>query len=231
MQVNALIQARMSSTRLRGKTLMPVAGQPLLARVVRQVKAHSFIDKVVVATSDATADDPIQAYCKFLGIDCVRGHPTRVLDRYLLVAESLSKYDQIIRITADNCFSRVALNQRVFDDHIKGGFDYSGVEGLSHVVYEFIRVGAFQQMAARELPFTDYDLEHVTPFLRRKELNFKTQLIPPETLGLIPALDRLLTIDTKADLARVELLLKEVQVQEGHPDFSIIYNWLSERKE
>ncbi len=61
MKVRAIVQARMLSRRLRGKSLLAVAGQPMLARVLQRLGAMSFIDQIVVATTPDAADEPIVA--------------------------------------------------------------------------------------------------------------------------------------------------------------------------
>ncbi len=61
MKVRAIVQARMLSRRLRGKSLISVAGRPLLTRVLERLAAMSFIDEIVVATTPDAADEPIVA--------------------------------------------------------------------------------------------------------------------------------------------------------------------------
>ena len=74
MIVRAIVQARMLSKRLRGKSLMAVAGQPLITRVINQIKAMSFVDEIVVATTPDACDDPIFALAESLNVGCVRAH-------------------------------------------------------------------------------------------------------------------------------------------------------------
>ena len=85
MNILAIVQARTNSTRLPGKVLKPIAGKPMIARVVERLQQSILIDKIVVATSDQPQDDPIvqemEKYC-----DVFRGPLDDVLGRYHLAA-------------------------------------------------------------------------------------------------------------------------------------------------
>jgi spore coat polysaccharide biosynthesis protein SpsF len=96
----AIIQARMSSTRLPGKVLMDIAGQPMLVHLVERARRARSVDQVVVATTTHLSDDAIQHLCSERGYSCYRGSLPDVLDRYIQAAR---KYDAqtIVRLTAD----------------------------------------------------------------------------------------------------------------------------------
>ena len=78
----AISQARMGSTRLPGKVLMDLSGEPMLARVVERTRRARTVDEVVVATSILPADDRIARLCESRGWECLRGSEPDVLDRY-----------------------------------------------------------------------------------------------------------------------------------------------------
>jgi spore coat polysaccharide biosynthesis protein SpsF len=96
----AIIQARMGSSRLPGKVLLDIAGEPMLARVVARSCLARGINRVVVATTDDPSDDPIQKLCVERGIPYYRGSQLDVLDRYYNAALKF-KAMTIVRITAD----------------------------------------------------------------------------------------------------------------------------------
>jgi spore coat polysaccharide biosynthesis protein SpsF len=97
----AVIQARMSSSRLPGKVLMPIAGKPLIWHLVHRLRQCHTLDDIAVATSTAASDDPLAAFCAQEGIACVRGSLDNVLDRYRLAAEETGART-LLRITGDS---------------------------------------------------------------------------------------------------------------------------------
>ena len=96
-----IIQGRMSSNRLPGKTLMKIKGVPLLGRIVNNLSSNTRVNQVVVATSKEGSDDPIYDYCVDNNIDIYRGELMDVRKRFYEVAK-LYDSDFIVRVTADN---------------------------------------------------------------------------------------------------------------------------------
>ena len=99
-KVVAIIQGRMSSSRLPGKILADIAGQPMLTRVYTRTSRAKSLDEVIFATTTDASDDPVAEYCDFSGIPFTRGSLFDVLDRYYQTA-SHAKADVVVRITAD----------------------------------------------------------------------------------------------------------------------------------
>ena len=90
----------MGSTRLPGKVLLDIAGEPMLARVLgRAGRAHT-LGELVLATTTDHADDPIVELCRLRGISSYRGHPTDVLDRFYRAAQRFGA-EVIVRLTGD----------------------------------------------------------------------------------------------------------------------------------
>ena len=144
MKVRIIIQARMGSSRLRGKSLMPVAGIPLLVRVMRVAKSITFANEIMVATTDLPEDEPIVSVAKDNGVLIYRGSATNVLERYYNASADLNEKDIIIRLTADNPLNFLDITSAAFNEFLTNGFDYLCIDGLSHVVPEFIRVRALR---------------------------------------------------------------------------------------
>lgn len=99
-KVVAIIQGRMSSSRLPGKILADIAGQPMLTRVYTRTSRAKTLNEVIFATTTDASDDPVAEYCDFSGIPHTRGSLFDVLDRYYQTA-SKAKADIVVRITAD----------------------------------------------------------------------------------------------------------------------------------
>lgn len=98
--VVAIIQGRMSSSRLPGKILADIAGQPMLQRVFMRTSRSASVSQTLFATTTDPSDDPVAEYCDFSGIPFTRGNLYDVLDRYYQTAKS-AKADVVVRITAD----------------------------------------------------------------------------------------------------------------------------------
>jgi len=100
MKTVAIIQARLSSTRLPGKVLKDICGETMLARVVHRTQRATLLDEMVVATTTLSSDDVIVIECERLGIPVFRGSELDVLDRYYRAAKKYQA-EVVVRITAD----------------------------------------------------------------------------------------------------------------------------------
>lgn len=99
-RVNAVVQARHSSTRLPGKVLRPLAGRSVLSWVIRAAAHAANVEEVIVATSSSPADDPVAEEASRSGAAVVRGPLDDVLARYELAARA-HPCDALVRLTAD----------------------------------------------------------------------------------------------------------------------------------
>ena len=96
----AILQARMSSTRLPGKVLMPIQRQPMIVRQIERVARARRIDKLVVATSDRPEDDAIETAMRREGIAVFRGSLDNVQQRFIGALDA-HPADHVVRLTAD----------------------------------------------------------------------------------------------------------------------------------
>ena len=213
MKVVAIIQARMGSTRLPGKVLLDLAGEPMLARVVARVRRARRVDEVLVATTTETPDDALAALCAERGWLCFRGSETDVLDRYYQAASGRGA-EVVVRITSD-C---PLIDPAVIDAAIEGRelqqADYCAnvlrrtyPRGLDVEVFIF----AALETAWREDDKPEWR-EHVTQFILRH----------PERFGLTNMShdedhsDRRWTVDTPEDFE----LMEKIYGHFGHDEFS-----------
>jgi len=110
----AISQARMGSTRLPGKVLMDLSGEPMLARVVERTRRARTVDEVVVATSTLPADDRIARLCESREWACFRGSELDVLDRYYQAALRFGA-EVVVRVTSD-C---PLIDPELIDQHVQ----------------------------------------------------------------------------------------------------------------
>jgi glutamate-1-semialdehyde aminotransferase/spore coat polysaccharide biosynthesis protein SpsF (cytidylyltransferase family)/predicted dehydrogenase len=165
--VVAIIQARMGSSRLPGKSLAEIEGKPMLWHVIERVKRASLVDRVVVATSTSSSDDAIEKMCSETGVTCYRGSEHDVLDRFYAAARG-EKAAQFVRITADCPLIDPEVIDRVIRRFLRGDLDYASnamvrsyPDGLDTEVFSFSAL----EKAWHEASKTS-EREHVTPYLR-----------------------------------------------------------------
>ena len=119
----AIIQGRMSSSRLPGKILADIGGQPMLSRVYVRTARAKTLNEVIFATTTDASDDPVAEYCDFSGIPHTRGSLYDVLDRYYQAAKE-SKADVVVRITADCPVIDPELIDNVVNTLLEDDYDF-----------------------------------------------------------------------------------------------------------
>lgn len=212
--VTVILQARMSSTRLPGKVLKPILGSPMLWHQVERIKRARLVDNIVLATSTEASDDAIAAFAQSAGISCFRGSLPNVLERYYHAARPYKGQD-IVRLTGDSPFSDPALLDRLIEFHISGKYDYSSncqtrtfPKGLDMEIFHFSVLETAYQNAT-----TDYDKEHVTPYIYQTATDFNLGVFKQD--GDFSHLRW--TVDTPADFELTQTLYGELYPNK--PDF------------
>ena len=197
-RVVAVIQARMSSTRLPGKVLTEIEGEPLLAWTVRSVQSIRGLAEVVVATTTEASDDPVAVLGEHLGVPVHRGSVHDVLARCHDAVIPFEP-DVVVRQTADNPFPDPTVAADQVRGLVEGELDYIGIAGWPlGIAAEACR---FTALTTANGEATDpADREHVTPYLYRHPERFRIgRLDRPASTG--PAAGARYTVDTDADLA------------------------------
>lgn len=197
-----ILQARMSSTRLPGKVLEPVLGQPMIARQVERLRRCRRIDRLVVATSSRPDDDVLARTCDAIGLPVFRGSLDDVLDRFHGALAAFGPAETVVRMTADCPLADWALIDRVIGAHLDTAVDYTSntpaVRTFPHGLDVEVMRAPVLETAWREAR-DPYEREHVTPFIYRRPERF--------SLGYVsdaPSLAHLRwTVDTPDDLAFV----------------------------
>lgn len=180
--VLAILQARTSSTRLPRKVLLPVLGEPMLARQVERVLCARRLDRVVLATSDHPDDDPLDALARRIGIDCHRGSLDDVLDRFHGAAMPYGP-EHVVRLTGDCPLADPAVIDACIDLHLREGFDYTSnclpatfPDGLDVEVMRASALDAAWKEADRPV-----EREHVTYFIHQRPRRFRLGNLSNET--------------------------------------------------
>ncbi len=103
MRLLVVVQARLASTRLPGKVLLPLAGAPMLQRQLERIAAARSPElafDIAVATTRTPGDEPIRQLCQRLGVAFVSGHPTDLLHRHHQAARAFQA-DAVAKIPSD----------------------------------------------------------------------------------------------------------------------------------
>ena len=202
--INAVIQARMGSSRLPGKILMKLEGTPILEHIVRRLNQVKNINTIIVATSDKATDDEVENFCMSIGVPCVRGSEENVLQRFGKVSE-LFPADIYIRATSDNPMIDIDL--------ISNMISYFKNKQLTYTCYKNYPIGSgveiFSNHSLKEAlnnANKDYEYEHVTPYMYQTMKDRKVEYYTSEKddSGIR------MTIDTQNDLRFAQEVFKRL---------------------
>ena len=167
--IAAILQARVSSTRLPGKVLRPILGVPMIIRQIERIHRAQLIDKLIIATSTDPTDNTLADLCEEKNIVFFRGSLNDVLDRFYQAAKPLHP-EHIVRLTGDCPLTDPQLVDRIITFHLQGGFDYTSnaleptyPDGLDVEIFRFPCLD--QAWKEATLPS---QREHVTPFINRQ---------------------------------------------------------------
>lgn len=165
-RVQAIVQARMGSSRLPGKSLIPIEGRPVLYHVLDRVRRSRVLDRIVVATTDQEEDKILVEQVQGWGIPCYRGDSQDVLSRFYFCLKEYPA-EIVVRITADDPLKEKSLIDKAVKILQSGNYDYVSntlkptfPEGLDVEVFTSSSLEKAYQEAT--LPS---EREHVTPFI------------------------------------------------------------------
>lgn len=239
MKTLIVVQARMTSTRLPGKVLLPLADEPMLTRLIERLRRVHRADGIVIATTTNAADDPIAALCNTLGVPCFRGSELDVLSRYADAAR-MHDADVVVRITSDCPLIDPELIDRVIATYLEGDSDYvsnmlpptwpygMAVEVFSSAVLQQAHAEATQAA----------EREHVTPFIYWRPERFRLGNVEsPVNLS-----HQRWTVDTPEDYELVRRLFEALHpakpdftqadilaLLDAHPDWSVINQHIQQK--
>ena len=209
MNIGVVIQARLGSSRLPGKTLMNVdSSHTVLEYVIQQLSHSKFSEKIFVATTTNSEDDEISTLAKKLNKKIFRGSSENVLERYYECAKKFS-LDIIVRITADNPL----IDPQILDDMMKeflsskldylsNAIDRTFPYGTEVEIFDFKTLEFIWKNAKRKS-----ELEHVTIYIQNNPEKFKIKNVKhPTNISHLRW-----TVDRENDLELVKLIAKKIK--------------------
>lgn len=170
MSVFAILQARVSSSRLPGKVVRTMHGKPMLQHQIERVLRSKLIDKLIIATSEHPEDDLLAEISEKVGVYCFRGSLNDVLGRFYNAVNTLEcQPEHIVRLTGDCPLIDSEVIDRVIEHHLKTQADYTSngnpptyPDGLD---VEIMKFSVLQE--AFDKAIIPSDREHVTPYIRK----------------------------------------------------------------
>lgn len=191
----AIILSRYDSTRLPGKALRKINDKTVLEYIIERLAVKLPMDKIVIATSSLSSDDPIADFTAEQNINLFRGSKQNVAERFYKAAEQ-NCFDYAIRINGDNVFLDVNILEDVIEaantnqfDFITNVKDRTFPKGMS---VECVRLSYFKELLPTISKNPNF-AEHVTLYLYRNDVKGKHKYIYnekyPDTAGIQLALD------------------------------------------
>ncbi|KAA0690837.1 aminotransferase class III-fold pyridoxal phosphate-dependent enzyme [Halopseudomonas laoshanensis] len=200
MKTVAIVQARMGSSRLPGKTMKRINGVPMIELLLGRLACSEEIDQIIVATSDDSRNEVLIEHVRKLGFACEQGSENDVMARYFQAARAHAA-DLVVRITGDCPFVDPALVDEIIREFKMAEVDYASntnpptyPDGMDVEVFTY---GALEKASAETSSV--FDREHVTPYLRRAEHFSRISIENEEDLS-----DLRWTVDEQADFNVIE---------------------------
>lgn len=167
-----IIQARMTSTRLPGKVMLPLCGRTVLEVMIERLK--SFKDNIIIATTNDGTQTPIVELCKKLGIKYYEGDTNNVLSRYYEAAVKFGakENDIIVRMTSDCPLIDEKIARDTIEYFKKNNVDHVG--SGPHSGYPMgIDTSVFRFKLLEHMYFNateDFEKEHVSPYMMKMNI-------------------------------------------------------------
>ena len=212
-----VLQARMGSTRLPGKSMAFIEGKTLVHHCIERLRSRSGL-MVLLATTTLSEDDVLADEASRLSVPVVRGSAEDVLSRFARAA-SMFELTTVVRATADNPAVDMDAPRRTLDLLLRTGVDHVVERGLPDgAAVEAVSCDALHR--AHALATDAYDREHVTPFLKRDHRFRSLNLLAPAALRRA---DRRFTVDTTDDLEFMRGVYRALGQQTPAPLSAIIH--------
>jgi spore coat polysaccharide biosynthesis protein SpsF len=210
MKIVATIEARMTSSRLPGKVLLPASGIPLLQHLVNRLRAVPSLDGIVLATTTNETDDALEAFAGQMSINCFRGSEEDVMSRVIGAAASVNA-DLVVEITGDCPIIDPQIIEQTIRmyhanpaDYVSNAHIRSYPDGMDTQVFLLETLKHSACMTEDQL-----DHEHVTLHIRNYPEIFRhVHLVAPPELHW-PELG--LTLDEPADYELIKRIIEHFE--------------------
>ncbi|NQY23176.1 MAG: glycosyltransferase family protein [Campylobacteraceae bacterium] len=218
----AILQARMSSTRLPNKVLKKVNGKELLAYECERILKSKRIDKLIIATSDDISDDAIESFGLKNNIEVFRGSLKDVLSRYYTCAKEFKDKNKIeklnvIRVTGDCPVIDAGIIDEVVSEFEQNNYDYvSNTLIPTYADGMDIEICTFDALKkSYENVIFESDREHVTLYIKNNEIFKKLNYTSKNDFSHLR-----LTVDEENDFELIKNIIENLYP--NNPDFDYL---------
>jgi spore coat polysaccharide biosynthesis protein SpsF len=204
----AIIQARVGSTRLPGKSLIKISGKTVLQQVIERVKKAKHLQKVIVAVPDTQENKVLKGIIRKSGAECFAGNEENVLDRFIKAARKF-EVNPVVRVCADSPLIDARFIDLALEQHFMEKNDYTSSVGVlpSGLDFEIVSLESLEKEAA--VTNKKEHLEHVTLFIKENLEKFRHGFLHKGKELYRKELK--LTLDTQADLDMLLAMQKELK--------------------
>jgi len=228
-----IVQARMSSSRLAGKVMMPVLGESLLYRMVERLRMVNHKVQVVIAAPAGSADDIIEAEATRMGVVCYRGDLNNVLDRHYQAAK-LFGATTVLKIPSDCPLIDPRIIDSVLDFYFEEPGKYDYVSNLHPATFpdgndvEIMTMDCLEKTWKEALK--QLELEHTTPYIWENPEKFSIGNVLWQS-GKDYSMSHRFTIDYEADYLFIKRVFEELYPRKANFSCDDILKLLDEKPE
>lgn len=228
-----VVQARMASSRLPGKVMLPILGKSLLARMIERLKMISYEAEVIIATSETPDDDIVINEAINIDVPYYRGSLNNLLDRHYQAAK-LHNADVVLKIPSDCPLIDPRIVDHVLDYFFANQNNFDFVSNLHPATYpdgndvEIMTMECVTkawEQASREL-----ELEHTTPYIWENPQLFRIGNVTWPA-GLDYSMSHRFTIDYAEDYYFIERVFRELYAENNQFSCDDILNLLNQNPE
>lgn len=228
-----VVQARMGSTRLPGKVMLPLADKPLILRMYERVSLSQFAGEIVIAITNDESDNKLFELCKQNNINVFRGHSFDLLDRHYKAAQKFNA-DVVLKIPSDCPLIDPEIIDKVILYYINNKENYDFVSNLHPPTYpdgNDVEVMSFETLQTAWLNAKkDFEREHTTPYIWENPDKFRIGNVRWET-GVDYSMTYRFTIDYKEDYEFIKKVYNQLYPKNKRFGLNDILNLLEAKPE
>jgi len=232
-KIVTVIQARMGSSRLPGKVLLPLAGKPLLLRMYERVSLTNYAGEIVIAITEDQSDNELAVLCQKNGLNVFRGSSLDLLDRHYKTAKKYNA-EAVIKIPSDCPLIDPHIIGKVILYYINNSDKFDFVSDLHPPSYpdgNDVEIMSFKALERAWINAKkDFEREHTTPYIWENTDKFRIGNVVWET-GLDYSMTHRFTIDYHEDYNFIKKVYDELYPKNERFGLNDILKLLEEKPE